>query len=67
MIEISNLMTKKQMSEFLSVSPRQLDYLRERNNLPFLKIGGGVRFCREDVLKWLEGQKKNCEQKDAGN
>ena len=66
-MEVSNLMNKKQMSEFLSVSPRQLDYLRERNSLPYLKIGGGVRFCREDVLKWLEGQKKNCEQKGTDN
>lgn len=66
-MEVSNLMNKKELADFLRISVRQADYLRSQNSLPWVKIGGGVRFCREDVLKWLESQKKNCEQKDAGN
>ena len=36
-----------------TVSPRLIDYWRERNGLPFLKIGHTVRILSSDLEEFL--------------
>jgi len=51
--------TKKEVADYLKVTVRQIDILRERHGLPFVKIGGVIRFRIEDVEKWLNSQAVN--------
>jgi excisionase family DNA binding protein len=42
-----------QAAEHANVSRRQIDYWRERNGLPFLKIGYMVRILSSDLDAFL--------------
>jgi len=48
------LMTVADVAEMLKVSVRTVHALRRRDGLPGCKIGGSLRFRREDVLAWIE-------------
>jgi len=50
------ILTKAQAASFLQCSPRQVDYLRGRG-LPWIRLGGEVRFFREDILSYLKARK----------
>jgi DNA-binding transcriptional MerR regulator len=52
------LMTEKQVSELLDISPRTLQIWRcRRIGPPFLKVNKRiVRYWRSDVLGWLGNQ-----------
>ncbi|MBQ9455664.1 MAG: helix-turn-helix domain-containing protein [Thermoguttaceae bacterium] len=45
--------SKKDVAQYLNVSLRQVDVLREKHGLPFRKIGALVRFYPEDVERWV--------------
>ena len=60
----NNLMNKKEMCEFLKCSPRKVDYLREREGLPFIRIGGAIRFSIESVNQWVQTTASNNEPSD---
>lgn len=46
--------TKKDVADFLKVSIRQVDYLREKFGLPFVKVGSLIRFRPEEVEAWVK-------------
>lgn len=66
----SNLMTKKQLSQYLQVSQQEIDTIITKDNsekaqlgngvfdtyqfLPYLKIGDQERFLKTEVDKWLK-------------
>lgn len=52
-----NLLDKEALAELFKCSKRQIDYLRERRNLPYVKLGGLVRFDLDCVKAWLKNQK----------
>ena len=52
------LMNTKQVAELLQVSTRQVDVLRQKNALPFIAVGGSIRFDRADVAGWLKSQRR---------
>lgn len=56
------LMNTKQVAELLQVSTRQVDVLRQKNALPFIAVGGSIRFDRADVAGWLKSQRRGSEQ-----
>lgn len=52
-----NLLDKEALADLFKCSKRQIDYLREKRNLPYVKLGGLVRFDLDCVKKWLQKQK----------
>ncbi len=53
-----NLMSKKEVAEYLSVSTKTIERLVQRGELPQYKIGKTVRYKKEDVEKYLESIKE---------
>ena len=51
-------MTQKTLAKMLEVSLPQLYRLRKDHGLPEIRMGRGIRFLAQDVLKWLEDQKQ---------
>jgi hypothetical protein len=49
---VESVMTKRDLAEYLSISERQVDYLRKQG-LPFFKLNSSVRFVREHVVAWM--------------
>lgn len=47
-------MTKQEAAEFLGVSVRAVDYLRQNDGLPCLKMGRLVRFPVDKLQKWVD-------------
>jgi excisionase family DNA binding protein len=54
----TEVMKKKQVAEFLQVSERTIDYLRQAGELVCVKIGRSVRFRLEDVDDYLQRQRR---------
>ena len=48
------LLTPKEMSERLSISPRHLQKLKEQRLIPHIKMGKSVRYNAENVFKALD-------------
>lgn len=49
-------MTVKELAAFLSISVAYVYTCMRQKQLPFLKIGGSVRFQRDAVREWIETQ-----------
>lgn len=56
----NELLTIKEIAEFLRVKPRSIyNYCNLRKDpLPFIKIGGSIRFRLETVEEWLRGREQ---------
>jgi len=50
----SNLMTIAEAARFLRVSISSLRRLQQGRHIPFIKVGGSVRFARNDLLAYIE-------------
>jgi len=50
-----NLMTPKELAEFLGISKSSVYLLVETRKLPFYKVGGSLRFRFGDVEEYLKG------------
>lgn len=50
---------KQEAAKYLSISTRTLDELRKTKDLPFLFIGGQVRFQQEALDDWVQAQNTN--------
>lgn len=50
------ILTKAQTAGFLQCSSRKIDYLRHRG-LPWIQLGGEVRFFRADILSYLTARR----------
>ena len=48
------LMTTRQLMEFLSLSRTKIWELVNKEQLPAFKIGGDYRYRRSEVIEWLE-------------
>ena len=53
------LLTERDVAEKLKVSVRTVEHYRKReiNPIPFIKLGGAIRFQWLDVEEWIERQK----------
>lgn len=47
------LLTRHEASQFLRLSPRKIDQLAASGELPKVKIGALVRFCRDDLEQFV--------------
>lgn len=52
------VLTAKELGERLKIKPVTLYAWSEMGKIPSLKLQGAVRFVWEDVLEWMQGQKK---------
>lgn len=57
MVEVSKLITTRQLSERLGVSRVTLTNWRKLG-LPYIKLGYAVRYDVEDVMNWLDSHRK---------
>ena len=53
---MNDILTKKEVSEFLKCSIGMVDKLMS-NNLPYYKIGRNVKFKKEEIIDYLEERK----------
>lgn len=54
---MEKLLTEKELCEFLGLGRTTLYRLRKKG-LPFVSVGRQIRYDKEEVLKWLEENKK---------
>lgn len=52
-----DLLNKKELSEMLKVSMRTVDNLMVKNEIPYIKVGGSVRFDMKDIIKYIDSLK----------
>jgi len=55
--ETVELLTIKEAAEFLKISVPTLRRLQADRYIPFIKVGGCVRFDRNDILAYLQKRK----------
>lgn len=55
------ILTLKEVAEYLKLAEKTAYRLAAEGKLPGFKVGGSWRFKREDVLQWIEEQKKRAE------
>lgn len=53
MTERPALMTVEQVADHLQVSKRTVYELRARNAIPFIRVGGQIRFRQAEIEAWL--------------
>lgn len=54
--EGSKLLNKRQICEYLQCSQRHLDDLRGKQGLPFICLGGRIRFDLDNVKQWVKNR-----------
>jgi excisionase family DNA binding protein len=54
-------MTIEQVAEMLQVTKMTI-YNLQKKGLPFIKLGKNVRFDKEDVIQWVNSNKKTAVQ-----
>lgn len=52
------ILTLKEVADYLKLAEKTAYRLAAEGKLPGFKVGGSWRFKREDVLQWIEEQKK---------
>jgi len=60
-MEPSKLMSPKELSEYIGVKESSLAVWRTNKTypLPYIKVGGLIRYNKDAVDKWLESRTKN--------
>lgn len=53
---MANLITPAELADMLHVSVGHIYRLVARRQVPFVKLGGAVRFRRESIERWISGQ-----------
>jgi len=50
------LLTVEELSKYLKLNPNHIYRLKAAHKIPFIQIGGAVRFNKADIEKWLSEQ-----------
>jgi excisionase family DNA binding protein len=48
------LLTIKEVARLLKISPTSVRRLQQGRHIPFIKVGGSVRFSKSDILDFLK-------------
>ncbi len=56
-----DILTIKQLSEYLMVSEKTIYRMVEKNDLPAIRVGGQWRFRRRDIDTWIDNQIRKVE------
>ncbi len=65
--EFESYWCKKDVARFLSVSTRKIEKMMEDGLIPYMKIGGAVRFDPEKVRSFVEANFSSNTEKNIGN
>ena len=57
--EFMQFLKKNEVAKLLQCSPRQVDYLKKYKGLPYVEIGGLIRYDLESVKYWALNQQKS--------
>ena len=55
---IEEILTIREVADYLKVTQRTLYRLVQEGKLPAFKVGNSWRFRREDLNQWISGQQK---------
>lgn len=61
----SEIMTMKEVAEYLKINEKTAYRLASEGKLPGFKVGGSWRFKRSEVESWIENQ--STQTKDANS
>ena len=61
-VERDRLLTVKDVSAMLRVSPQTLYKMLDRGSIPAVKVGSQWRFVRDEIRTWLATQGTDSEQ-----
>lgn len=50
------LLTRGEVAKLMQCTERKVDLMRQKEGLPFIKIGGLVRIDKETLLQWLKSK-----------
>ncbi len=53
-MEIDSLLTIKDVAMLLKISATSVRRLQQGRHLPFIKVGGSIRFDQRDVIEYLK-------------
>ena len=56
-VEHSRLLTTDEVAAWLGIHPKTVGRYRTLANLPFLRVGGRIRFDEAQVSRWLQERK----------
>lgn len=56
-----DILTIKQLSEYLMVSEKTIYRMLEKSNLPSIRVGGQWRFRKRDIDTWIDNQVRKVE------
>lgn len=51
------LLTTTEVAELLRISTSSVRRLQQRRRIPFLKVGGSIRFAKHDIISYLARQR----------
>lgn len=52
-----NLLDKKETAARLKVCTRTVDYWRKKKSLPYVKVGGSIRFLPADIEGFINSRR----------
>lgn len=55
---MKQLLTAEDVAKILQVNTQTVYQLKARHQIPFVKIGGAVRFDEEQIQEWIESKRK---------
>ncbi len=60
-----DILTIKEVAEYLKVTERTLYRLAQEGKIPAFRVGASWRFKRADIDAWIEGQKPSAARGDG--
>lgn len=51
------LLTIKDVAELLKVSQSSVRRIQQGRRLPFIKVGGSIRFAKNDIVEYLKKER----------
>ncbi len=55
---IKKYLSVEETCEFLGIKRTKLYKLKNGGGLPYIKLGGSLKFDVEDLIKWMDGLKE---------
>lgn len=52
------LLKVSEVAEMLKLTNQQIYHLKAQKKIPFIEIGGSIRFDKTDIINWLNELKK---------
>jgi excisionase family DNA binding protein len=51
------LLTRPEAAQWLGTSERHLERLTSERRIPFVRVGGKIRYLRADITAWLQANR----------